>query len=485
MQIVPTTFMALALIVLLVLVRPRHQLAVLGIALPFGAAAAFNLPAFGNSSVLVPSLVAAALIGFYFLQRRSAIPMLLTAARPYTPGFFLIVFIAIAISVTIVSPRFFAGSIEVFGIARGDRQIAGTDLVPLRPSTANVTQSLYLLQGIIFYLVVVAISQGRDRERQFLNALQAVTLTHLALTALDVVENITGLNALMDWMRTANYAFLDHAVFAGLPRLVGGFSEASSYSYYSLALFAFWLVYWRLGGAQKYAFPYLIALLLAVIFSTSSSAYAALGVFLVIVLSLAAVDLLRRRAPTPTVIMVVGGLMAAPISIALFFLALELSPGFYAYMDQLAFSKLESRSGVERAAWNRQALAAFFDSYMLGVGLGSVRGSSFLVGLLSTVGLAGTLAYGAFFYLLARQKVPPHNSEDRSLAGAAKAACLAMFLQSNLAASNPDLGLLFFLFAGAAFAFSVQPQRDVAMSVHPTPAAPGYQPQGAIGPRRR
>ena len=453
MEIVATTYLALFLAVILFFVRADNQLAVVGVSLPFGASAFVNLPAFGNSTIVIGNVLAALFLALVLIQRRHMVPRILGVARPYQPGFYLVVFVLIAIMVTVLSPRLFGSAIEVFTMARGERLVGKTQLVPLRPTTANVTQSLYLLQGVIVFLVVAALGEFQSRVKILFGCIQTVTVVHLIISVVDALENATGLE-LLAWLRTANYAFLDDVIFAGLPRLVGGFPEASVFGYFSLALFGFWFVYWRLGGKARYRRTYMLGSLAATIFSTSSGAFAALAVFLAITLSIAAIDFLRRKASTPTILLVLGTFIAAPIAIAGFFIALQISDGFYTYMDQLVFSKMDSDSGVERTSWNQQALQGFYDSYFLGVGLGSIRGSSFLVSLLSTVGIFGSIAFFAFLYAIAVRQAPPNNSEYRALVGGGKAGCLAMFLQANVTASNPDLGLLFFIFAATAYAFS-------------------------------
>ncbi len=455
MQIVVTTFLGLALAALVFFVRPHHRLAVIGIGLPFGAAAVVNLPALGNSSVTIPNFVAAVLIGL-FLLRKDALPRLLAVCRPYQPGFFLVMFIGFGLAVTVLSPRLFSGSIEVFSLARGGNVVGGTALVPLSPSPANVTQGLYLLEGVIFFLVIVAMCHRGDGLRFVANGIQAITVTHLLLTVANMMENALGTDLLLGWLRTANYAFLNHAVFAGLPRLVGGFPEASTFGSFTSALLAFWLIYWRHGGGIRWSPLYIVALTAALILSTSSGAYVAFAGFLLIVGPLMAYDVARRRATSQATLLVATGLLLSPVAIGAFFLALEVSPGFYSYMDYLIFSKLESDSGVERSAWNRQALQAFWDSYLVGAGLGSVRGSSFVTSTLATVGVVGAALFAAFFVTLVQARTPMMHSEYRSFVGGAKAACLALFLNASLSAPSPDLGLPFFLFAAVVVAFSEQ-----------------------------
>ncbi|HBN30079.1 MAG TPA: hypothetical protein DD416_02380, partial [Rhodobacteraceae bacterium] len=67
MQIVPSTFLALAVILLLLWRGPFRGLWLFLLLTPFGAAAAFNLPAVGGASIGVMDLAAVALFAIEFL----------------------------------------------------------------------------------------------------------------------------------------------------------------------------------------------------------------------------------------------------------------------------------------------------------------------------------------------------------------------------------------------------------------------------------
>jgi hypothetical protein len=56
--------------------------------------------------------------------------------------------------------------------------------------------------------------------------------------------------------------------------------------------------------------------------------------------------------------------------------------------DASITNKLGSASGVERTSWNMVGLRAFFETFGLGAGIGSVRTSSFLVGVLANLGIS-------------------------------------------------------------------------------------------------
>jgi len=66
------------------------------------------------------------------------------------------------------------------------------------------------------------------------------------------------------------------------------------------------------------------------------------------------------------------------------------------FVDITVMSKAGSSSGVERMGWNAQGMTNFFDTYGIGVGLGSILASSFLVVLLGSLGVVGTFCYAMF-----------------------------------------------------------------------------------------
>jgi hypothetical protein len=120
------------------------------------------------------------------------------------------------------------------------------------------------------------------------------------------------------------------------------------------------------------------------------------------------------------------------------------------YFDELLFSKSTSASGIERASWNIYALQNFFDTYGLGVGLGTARTSSFAMALLGTVGLPGTI-----FYLLFAAAVWAHSrgtarTFPSDVRLAARNACIGLLCGDLLSSPAVEQGLLFYMIAGLA-----------------------------------
>jgi hypothetical protein len=127
------------------------------------------------------------------------------------------------------------------------------------------------------------------------------------------------------------------------------------------------------------------------------------------------------------------------------------------YFDLLIFNKSSSDSGIQRDSWNTFALQNFFDSWGFGVGLGTVRVSSFPLALLSNVGVPGTILYLLFVATSLGRSLGTPRSFPADVRLAARNACLALIMGDALAASTVEQGLLFYILAATACA---EPERN-------------------------
>jgi hypothetical protein len=98
------------------------------------------------------------------------------------------------------------------------------------------------------------------------------------------------------------------------------------------------------------------------------------------------------------------------------------------YIDLLIFNKSASASGIERESWNTFALQNFFDSYGLGVGLGTVRSSSFPLALLSNVAVPGTVFYLLFIASAFGRRRGSPRTFPTDVRLAARNACLGLII---------------------------------------------------------
>ena len=121
-------------------------------------------------------------------------------------------------------------------------------------------------------------------------------------------------------------------------------------------------------------------------------------------------------------------------------------------LNAVIFDKSESESGIERAAMNMAGMRAFLDTYGLGVGLGSTRASSFIVAMLSSLGILGSVIYSAFLLKAFDLQDTWNNLHAAKVRKALQCSLAASLLAASLSGALVDLGVVFFLLMGAVCA---------------------------------
>ncbi|GJD54722.1 hypothetical protein [Methylobacterium dankookense] len=425
----------------------RFAVTVCILATLFGAAAASVLTALGGSG-LPPAYV---LLGFLVLVslRRDSWPYLLRSIRWPQPGLWLVLTAAYACLASVFMPRIFAGATYVFTIARTD---AGTGLLltPLGPVSGNLTQTIYFVGDAVCFAVFAAFARDRAGKRWMTEALIAAGCLNLIFALLDYATFFTGTADALAFMRNAPYRMLDTAEVIGFKRLVGSFPEASAFASMTLALFAFTFSLWLSGFRTRITGPLAGLLCAALVLSTSTTAYAGLVAYLGLVFAASLLRLVTGRATVPRLGFLVIGPLLGILVVCAVLLNDALTTSITDILQQLIFSKGNSSSAMERGSWNSQALVNFFDSYGLGVGVGSARASNVVIAVLANIGIPGALTYAAFLVacLLAPRTEP--DPEMRVIREAAASSCLSLFIAGCMAGTTIDLGLLFFICAALA-----------------------------------
>ncbi|GIT92005.1 hypothetical protein JANAI62_24620 [Jannaschia pagri] len=449
MQFFPTSAIVLIAIGILMVHGPRRAFWAFLALTPLAATAAFNLPAVGGASILLADLAAIAIF-FLIALRDKGFAAVLGTVRIGQPGFWLLLLTLYAIVATMLFPRLFAGETFVFGIAR-DGNEEGIVSIPLRPSNGNLTQLFRHLLGVCVFLAAATLFRLAPDPRPALVAVAAATGLNAVLGWADVLTYAVGLSNLLEPIRTANYAILYDVRMVGIKRMIGGFPEASSFGYYSLGLFGFWLHYWIFGPRDRLGTIMLALTLICVVRSTSSAAYVGLVAFLGLYGTVALVANLggqvsRRGARIAGLSVVAVWLLGVAI-----FAAYELVQPVTAFLDRALFTKLDNESGVERFSWNAQAMVNFYDTLTLGAGLGSVRASSWPFAVLASLGSVGGLLYAGFLTsVIAGGGAWGGRLGDSVVANSARVGCVAFLVSATLTAATPDLGLTFYAFAGVA-----------------------------------
>ncbi|EHS49488.1 hypothetical protein PDO_3156 [Rhizobium sp. PDO1-076] len=423
----------------------------------FGAAAAISLPMLGGASILVPNL----LLVFFTLRVFMATGegYMMAALRPQSPGFWLLILTLLGIFSAIYFPRVFEGVTETMKVERVTSSRNVIALSPLRFSASNITQAVYALGGLITFAVSYAYFRHLGKPAYLVTAIIIVATADIGFAIADVVTYFTGTEYLLSFVRTANYALLTAAEKGGLKRISGTFAEASAFSEYTLVLFAIITSLW-LDRVRSWATGILTALLLlSLLLSTSATALVGLAIvipFLWIRSWISSASPFTSGRP----VFLAGCLLVIPVAlVSIFILFPSVGDQVNEFLDMMLLSKADSQSGKERFLWNAMAYEAFVNTFGIGAGLGSARASSFILVLLSNVGLPGFILFVVFTasILSARQPAPSENGAYIANAAmrAGKCGLIALLIGACTSGTVYDLGLLFYLIAGSIAAISL------------------------------
>lgn len=450
MQIVLSSVLAIIVIAALAAKGPYRGLWLFMAVTPLGAAAAVNLPAVGGASILVSDFVALAMFCLVMIYRGG--PALVAGTMRYgQPGFWLMMLFVFATFSTLMFPSVFSGETQVYSLSRSAND-SGIISIPLQPTSGNLTQLFRLGLGVAIFFALATVFRVRPDGSTIVTGMVAATCVNVALGWLDVATYAAGLSALMEPIRSANYAILYDVRMVGIKRMIGGFPEASSFGYFSLGLFGFWFQYWLDTPRSKLVALMTALTAIAVLRSTSSASYVAMLVYLLTVAMIWLSRTLRTQTERRTLAIAISGVLVAWMGAIMIFASYEYMTGVQLFLDRALFNKLDGASGIERLSWNAQAFKNFWDTYMMGAGLGSVRASSWIMATLGSLGIIGSALFAMFItsILLPARTVSAANDSRWPVVRALQSACIALLISASLTGATPDLGIFFFAFCGLA-----------------------------------
>ncbi len=316
------------------------------------------------------------------------------------------------------------------------------------PVAGNITQSLYFVFGVLSYF---GFSILLSNPRVFLAIKQGVfawATLHVAMGFIDLFAKLAGSGDVMAPIRSVSYAMLTEVQVSGFWRIAGAYAEASSFGAASVILLAFMFAYWR-DTRSALALVLCSLLITIVVFSTSTTAYVA-GAILVTLLFISAVfAALCDRLRTHQVWLLVA---AAAACTALLGIAIcdetALVPMRH-LLDTMIFEKASSASGLERAYWNVRSWESIIDTSGLGIGLGSSRTSSWIIAVISQLGIIGTALMAILTLELFRfgdlRRVWDLDRESRSVTRGLRAASFALLITISISGGGADPGIVFYL----------------------------------------
>jgi hypothetical protein len=473
MTLEPIGVFTLALGIVALLFKPRLTIWALIPATLLGSAGALLLT---GSGTIQPAHF---LLGFAvpaILFRRGATAVIFRSASFPNEGFWLTALVAFAVVGAMFVPSLLAGATQINAIGFSDYGVS-LRLVPLGPTSGNITQSIYLLADLACFFVVLAFAQREGGVAILRTTLIAYGLANIGFALLDLATFWTQTGYLLDFMRNAQYALHFEESSSNMKRIVGSFTEASSFSYATIGSLCFTARLCLSGIKPRLTLFSSLASLLLLVLSTSSTALVAAPVMMGYIYGATAIKASRgkgsggKASGVETSFVALGPLLgiAAASAVALH---PATSDAIRDYLNATIFEKATTDSGISRAAWNTAAINNFFDTWGIGGGLGSIRASSFALALLSNLGVAGVVLALPFFYQTLYARRFNASPEIAATRAAARTACLGLLFAACVSGSLVDLGLPFFIFAATACAEprTARPVDQMAAAAQPSRA---------------
>ena len=349
--------------------------------------AAISLPALGGSSI-PPVQFALLFIFLRILVPKGGlygyIPDAIRANR------WLLLFCVYGVANAIIGPRLFANEISVFPM-RPDPTAGLFDLVPLVPTSQNLTAGTYLVGALMLAIASYVFCRVRGAAETIVS-LAVWSGWFFAITGLlDILSRGTPLEQVLALFRNGDYVQLSVEV-DGFVRIRGLMPEASSYAGACFTIFVLNAELWyrSVSSSRTGLMATLTGLLL--VMSTSSTAYVALAGYAAFFLLRAMI--LPSALPQTKVkqVLLFGCLVLFLIAIAMV-LVPALPQAIYDMVLTMTVEKPASDSGQQRLFWAMQGLKAFVDSYGLGIGPGSFRSSSMIMAIIGSMGIIGILSF--------------------------------------------------------------------------------------------
>ena len=407
----------------------------------FGSFAVIPPELTSGLSFTPPPIIALAIIFIYGGGPNGLSRMLDIALRP-SQCLLLFLFWVVAVWATLFMPRIFAGQVTIIPM----RLEAASFGDPLYPTQQNISQLMYLTISIVtVFATALAFRSAATRQ----HVLSALCVGGVIVILTGVID-LAGLGASLDMFRTATYVFLTDVEIANVKRVVGLMPEASAYGALAVsflsALYFFrraittpWL---RLYGA-----PALIVLLAVfALLSTSSAAYAGVGVFGCV----AAIEwfwrlLMAKKGSVAREGLVVEFWALVCALAGIYLLALvkpSLFDPFVELIDTIIFQKTASDSFEERSMWTAISLQALFDTYGLGVGMGATRASNGIVAVFSNTGIAGGLLYYGFMLQTFLRSAKPGDETGAAMLNAVRFYMPPVLIMATLVGTSADFGIM-------------------------------------------
>jgi hypothetical protein len=418
-------------------------------------AAAFVLTGLGGSTVPPAPAAVPFLVLRCLLPGSGRAPAVQDAIRG---NIMLIAFAVYGALSAYILPRIFAGRISVTPL----RPIPTDDpfvTFPLLFSPQNVTVSVYLLLtmagGICAYVAV----RSPGAAAKFARMAAIIAIVHASLGFISVLLAGTPAAGLLEFFRNGFYAQLDQTV-QGFVRMNGIAPEPSGYAAFGLAYFVMVTELWIRDVDPFWTRFASCFLLLALLTSTSSTAYIGIAGYAIISV-LRALVFPGSISGIKVVGIVIVGILAAIGAASVLILQPMLFDTIGRIASRILFEKQDSLSGMQRLMWAKQGWQAFWATGGLGIGMGSFRSSSLMTAILGSTGVVGMVTFAAHMLRVLRPfrqstYLMPADTAER-VGIAASWTAVIMLVPASATAASPDPGLTWGILGGVALGLRRHP----------------------------
>ena len=289
---------------------------------------------------------------------------------------------------------------------------------------------VYLLLNIVMLWFTAQTCRSPSAARGMLKAFLIAGIAVVALAAYQFISSSLGLPFPDDVLYSNDAYVMQHGTaILGLPRICSTFTEPSALAVFLIGFIAFLISWLETADAGWRGTVLLIAAIVALVFSTSSTAY--LGLTLIAgwgVWKYMLLPLIKGRGNVKAAI---GLSVLLTAGVTAFVVSAQLQD----VVRATVFEKDESASYEERSQADGYSMHLAADTWGLGVGLGSNRASSFFPSVLSTLGVCGGATLATLLVLLIRS---PRGDASMLQTHRPLAAALAGTVVAKLI-SSPDL----------------------------------------------
>jgi hypothetical protein len=363
-------------------------------------------------------------------------------------------------------PRLFQGKVLLYALNQSKTPS------PLHPTSANFDQLVYMLIAIGLTFAIASASRSEIFRRHFLRSILWAASALVISGIIDLVFTFAHANVLLTPFHNATYRSLDVTSIAGVPRVTGFMPEASIFGTWSVTFLSF--VTFN-GGAfppstRRRLVPLLIfGLLVMSLMSTASTAYAGLAVMILVYLGKLFFDLVLVRISGTTPLRRLFYFVVTVLLLVALFVAVTpfLWSKVVRLLDAILFDKNLSSSYLERSRWTAAGVHAIIATYGIGVGVGSVRTSSWLVNIVASTGVLGTMLFFGFVARVSYRAATNPDPDDRRIAINVLLSLIPYAAMTCVSGTTPDPGIWPMCLLGFVYGLRL---RRAAVPAMPNPA---------------